>query len=118
MKLLDFVYLAVLLGVSSATAQMQVDYYSDMDCSVYVGQIDVTGATNYSLPKGTQGTPECYNNNNGNSVNIGSCSENSCVCDFFNQANCAGDGAGIVASSDVNCLADSSAYLSFACFYS
>jgi hypothetical protein len=42
MKLLGFTYLAVLLGVSSATEQMQINYYSDSGCSDYIGQVDVT----------------------------------------------------------------------------
>ena len=107
MKLLGFAYLAILVGVSSANEQMQINYYSDSGCSENVGQVDVTWA----------GGSNCYNYNYGNSVNIASCYEDNCWCYFYNQQNCAGNGAIVVANSDSNCLAGSSAYNSFACYY-
>jgi hypothetical protein len=113
MKLLGLAYLAVLLGVSSATEQMQINYYSDSGCSDYIGQIDVTWATYYF-----SGTKNCYNYNYGNSVNIANCYESTeCYCYFYQQENCVGNGAIVASGTNNNCLADSSAYYSFACYY-
>ena len=110
MKLLGFAYLAILLGVSSATEQMQINYYSDSGCSNYVGQVDVTWAS-------TPGGRNCYNYNYGNSVNIANCYEGYCLCTFYPEENCGGYGDSIVAGMDTNCLSDSSAYYSFSCSY-
>jgi hypothetical protein len=113
MKFLGLAYLAVLLGVSSATEQMQINYYSNSGCSDYIGQVDVTWATVYG------GSPNCFNYNYGNSVNIANCYEDHCICYFYPQENCGGNGAFIVTSptNQVNCLAGSSSYNSFACYY-
>ena len=115
MKLLDFTYLAVLLGVSSATEQMQINYYSDSGCSDYIGQVDVTWAS-YDSGSGSN----CYNYHYGNSVNIANCYENNCACALYQQENCKGNVAAIISAgsgSPANCRADSSAYYSFACDY-
>jgi hypothetical protein len=110
MKFLGFACLAVLLGVSSAQVQMKINYYSDYGCSQYEGQVDVTWAAHY-------GGSKCYNYNHGNSVNIANCYETACDCYFYNQENCQGNGAVVVANSDMNCLASASDYYSFSCSY-
>jgi hypothetical protein len=112
MKLLGLAYLAVLLGVSSAAEQMQINYYSNSGCSDYSAQIDVTWADPYN--SGTN----CYNYNYGNSVNIANCyAPHDCLCIFYQQENCGGNGAIITAGTNNNCLADSSSYYSFACYW-
>ena len=112
MKLLGFAYLAVLLGVNSATAQtqMQINYYSDPECTIFSQDIDVTWAT-------TSGA--CHNFNSGNSVSIANCYENNCTCIFYLQQNCQGNQEqGIaVGGSEANCITDSSIYNSFKCSY-
>ncbi|KAN0087120.1 SSCRP protein [Elaphomyces granulatus] len=110
MKFLGFACLAVLLGVSSAQEQMQLNYYSDSGCSQYEGQVDVTWAS--QLNSGSN----CYNYNYGNSVNIANCYEDYCQCRFYNQEDCGGNGA-IIVYGGSNCLSGSSSYYSFACYY-
>ena len=109
MKLLGFAYLAVLLGVSSATEQMQINYYSDSGCSDYIGQVDVTWAS-YEYGSGSN----CYNYNYGNSVNIANCYETSCVCIFYEETDC-NQGNSVV--SNGNCVTDAYEYYSFECGY-
>jgi hypothetical protein len=113
MKLLGLASLAVFLGVSSATEQMQINYYYDSGCSDYIGQIDVTWAS-YSGDGSN-----CYNYNYGTSVNIANCYENYCFCSLYQQENCNGNVGSIIigGSGNTNCIPDSSAYYSFACYY-
>ena len=110
MKLLSLAYLGVLLGASSANAQMQINYYSDSGCSDYIGQVDVTWATLYGT------TSNCYNYNYGGSVNIANCDKDHCICYFYPQGDCGGNGASIIYGA-YNCLSSSSLYYSFACYY-
>ena len=113
MKLLSIACLAVLLGVSSANEQMQINYYTDSGCSDYLGDVDVTWAT-YVDDSGAHGS-NCYNYNYGNSVSIANCYEDFCQCIFYPQANCQGDEYSLDSGS---CLTDASAFYSFACYYS
>ena len=116
MKLLGFAYLAVLLGVNSATAQttqMQLNYYSDSACSAYDSSIDVTWAT--TVTNGVPG-PNCYDNNGGSSVDIANCYENACACIFYTEASCQGSQT-YAFSNDTNCLANSASQYSFECWY-
>ena len=113
MKFLGFACLAVLLGVSSAGEQMQINYYSNSECTQYESQVDVNWASRLG-----SGQSNCYNWSAGNSVNIANCYEGYCICYFYNQGNCGGNGAVIVANSDSNCLQNASGYYSFGCYYS
>ena len=109
MKLLGLAYLAVLLGVNSATAQsptgfghnnvgdIQINYYSDSNCSDYSLQVNVTWAPsfyrgpNQSHPLNwTQLQTGCYTYAYGNSVNIANCEANNCECWFYKNKNCGG----------------------------
>ena len=119
MKLLGFTYLAILLGVSSATGplEMQINYYSDSGCSDYIGQVDVTWASDADA---YYPTSNCYNYHYGNSVNIAECYVDRCACALYRQEKCQGNviakifaGGGYPAS----CGANSSTYHSFFCEY-
>ena len=118
MKLLGFAYLAVLLGVNSATAQttqMQLNYFSDSLCSDYVSSIDVTWAT--TVTNGVPG-PNCYDYNSAsaNSVEIANCYENACACIFYTEASCQGSQT-YAFSNGTNCLAHAPTLFSFECWY-
>jgi hypothetical protein len=143
MKLLGFAYLAVLLGVHSATAQspfhnnsfghntgdIQINYYSDSNCSDYSLQVNVTWepsffrGPNRSQPLNwTQLQTGCYTYAYGNSVNIANCEAANCECWFYKNKNCGGKtpntyGGYVTTWLNNNCLANSSAYLSFMCTY-
>ena len=98
MKLLGLAYLAVLLGVNSATAQsptgfghnnvgdIQINYYSDSNCSDYSLQVNVTWAPLLDPAADrplnwTQLQQGCYNYAYGSSsVNIANCAASHCEC--------------------------------------
>jgi hypothetical protein len=139
MKLLGFAYLAVLLGVNSATAQqptgptgfgynygdIKVNYYSDSKCSDYSLQVNVTWASyspNVTFVEEQQ--KSCYIYSYGGSVNIANCvAHEFCECWFYKDMNCGGqylynyEGNVTTAQGGWNCLANSSDYLSFMCDY-
>ena len=117
MKCLGFACVAVLLGVSLAiaTEQMQINYYSDNNCTKYEGDVVVTWAIDRHsrYPQYT-----CYNYNYGTSVNIANCYKDYCWCYFFPTTNCAKRGFASIADSSGNCLHDSSdVFYSFQCYY-
>jgi hypothetical protein len=118
MKFLGFACLAVLLGVSSAKhAQMQINYYSENNCTHYEGHVVVSWAT-YLY----HGNPKfnCYGYNYGTSVNIANCYEDYCVCQFYVSGDCTlgNPKFNAIAYSSGNCLQDSSSsYNSFECFF-
>ncbi|KAN0074917.1 hypothetical protein V8E54_007528 [Elaphomyces granulatus] len=104
--------LAILLGVSSAGEQMQINYYSNSVCSEYKGQLDVTWASPFDTDQSN-----CYTFNYGTSVNIANCYESYCQCRFYSQSDCHGTEGTVVYGSAGNCLSESYNYNSFACYY-
>jgi hypothetical protein len=68
-KFLGFACLAVLLGIGSATEQMQIDYYSNNKCSEFEGDVVVTWGS------ASSGEFNCFGYNYGTSLNIANCYE-------------------------------------------
>jgi hypothetical protein len=122
MKVLGFVCLAILLGISSATApQMKINYYGGNKCTNYEGSVLVTWASKPQGSKRERVVPNCFNYNYGNSFNIADCYESNCVCQFYQTENCDDFNPTTVifnkATSNQVCTDDSNNYNSFACYY-
>ncbi|KAJ9134265.1 hypothetical protein NKR23_g10179 [Pleurostoma richardsiae] len=105
--------LAALLAYADAAKQLQINYYGDRWCSSYQGQVDVSWADQMGHSGGN-----CYNFQYGTSVNIASCNEGYCMCEFFGSTNCANGYSSVVSghSGDGNCIHDSQSYRSFRCY--
>jgi hypothetical protein len=91
---------------------IQINYYSDSSCTQFVGDVNVTWATD---------TNNCYNYNYGTSMNMANCnppeSFSSCVCNVFYEQNC--EGAYRVLDSvepGNNCLENGSQLNSYYCY--
>jgi len=117
MKFLGFACLAILLGATEAAQnpQMQINYYTDDECSENEWPVVVTWASEQSL---AIDEPNCFNYNYGNSVKVANCYEESCRCYFFSNLNCDSTDAMAVANETGNCSPNSNRFHSFGCYYS
>ena len=121
MKFLGSACLAILLGVSSARSpkeepygEVQINYYSDDQCSAYEREVVVTWASLLG-----DGGTNCFNYNYGTSANIAVFYGSFCKCLIYGKENCVGHKIEINtdASQRANCLLGSFSYSSFACYY-
>jgi hypothetical protein len=80
----------LILGASSMVAavdNLQLNFYTDRECSKFQGSLPGSWATPLSSPDSVSG----INFNYGTSMNIAACAHKYCMCQFYTKENREGD---------------------------
>ncbi len=115
MRATTFLSSAALLVASMVAAEdMQINYYSDQDCSSYVGQLGYDWAGDL-----TNGNSGSYNYQYGTSFNIAACYHTYCMCEFYEQPNMNGDYWTLIydMGQDGNCIRNAPSFQSMSCYF-
>jgi hypothetical protein len=86
MRLQKLATLALALLFSSLAAavdHVQINFYSDKDCSQYEGEVQVGWASDLMHPEQTNS----FNYRYGTSMNIAGCAHDYCMCLFYPEEN-------------------------------
>lgn len=89
--------------------QMEIDFYADVACALYAGQVEVSWA-------GFNAFDNCFNYNQGLSTNIAACYEAGCHCIFYTGMDCEGASTSAIWTGH-NCVPNFMNYNSFSCAF-